>query len=178
MNRFYVLPIAALVIASSFFGTRGDHNAAVVVERELFPGYDRLWDVPASSDAILIPTTTTPSSTPVPTSVPTPEPTLAPTPVPSRPGCNCPAEIQAIIEQMFSGVVDTAIYVVRRESNFDPAAYNENWNGTVDLGLFQINSIHAHRWPDYWTAWSDPVRNSEWALELYLEQGWRPWGLW
>jgi len=121
--------------------------------------------------------TATPAPTPEPTPVPTPEPTPVPT-TPPPPTCECDSYVQEILEQTFSFDLWTALYVVERESRFDPGAYHENWDGSVDLGLFQINSIHAGRWPDYWTAWSDPARNAQWALELYMEQGWRPWRIW
>ncbi|AHE95267.1 lytic transglycosylase domain-containing protein [Campylobacter fetus] len=32
--------------------------------------------------------------------------------------------------------------IAKHESNFDPKAINHNTNGTIDIGLMQINSIH------------------------------------
>ena len=32
--------------------------------------------------------------------------------------------------------------IAKHESNFDPKAINYNTNGTIDIGLMQINSIH------------------------------------
>lgn len=58
------------------------------------------------------------------------------------------------------------------ESNGDPNAIS--WNGT-SYGLWQIWSGHAWRWSDFWENWADPVRNTEYAWELYQEQGWTPW---
>ena len=173
MKRYLVLPFAALiVVAGMIAGTHQQRSAEKVVVPTL------LQAVPTASVTV----TPTPAPTLVVTFTPTPVPTVAPTPIApppptpiAVPSCECDSYVKAVIKQTFSFDPGTAMYVVERESSFDPAAYHENWNGTVDLGLFQINSIHAWRWEDYWTAWSDPARNAQWALELYMEQGWRPW---
>lgn len=48
-------------------------------------------------------------------------------------------------------------------------------NGS-DRGLFQINQIHASKWPDYWERWSDAYWNIDHAYLLYEEWGgWSPW---
>ncbi len=51
-----------------------------------------------------------------------------------------------------------------------------NWatNGN-NYGLFQINSIHANKWPDFFQDWMDPVKNTEWAFEIWSKSGWAPW---
>ena len=171
MNRYYILPVAVAIIVSSFLGTQG-----AAVKHETLPLVSsRAWDVPLSQDAYLVPTPSpAPAATPLPTAVPTAEPIPQPTPV-TVVDSRASESVALAIEQAFPFDLGTAWYVAKRESLLDPNAYNENWNGSVDLGLFQINSIHAWRWPDYWTAWSDPVRNAQWALELWQEQGWRPW---
>lgn len=46
----------------------------------------------------------------------------------------------------------------------------------ANYGGFQINSIHARRFPSFWDSWMDPVKNTAWAFELWAEQGWKPWG--
>ena len=43
------------------------------------------------------------------------------------------------------------------------------------FGLYQIGGLHAWRWPDFWSAWSDALRNAQMAFDLWSEQGWRPW---
>jgi len=64
-----------------------------------------------------------------------------------------------------------ALSVARCESTLQPWATNGD-----HYGLFQIRaSLHAWRWPDFWTAWSEPVRASQMAFDLFMEQGWRPW---
>jgi len=47
-------------------------------------------------------------------------------------------------------------------------------NGSV-YGLFQIHSIHAAKWPDFWTMWGDPVWNAAHAYEIWTQQGMTPW---
>jgi hypothetical protein len=53
-----------------------------------------------------------------------------------------------------------------------------NWaiGAGSNYGLFQINQIHAPRWPDFWTAWMDPYKNAQWAFEIWSSSGWGPWG--
>jgi hypothetical protein len=65
---------------------------------------------------------------------------------------------------------ETALRIVQCESNWDPAATNG-----VSWGLWQINAIHAWRWPDFWESWMIPSRNVEYAYELWQESGWRIW---
>ena len=59
------------------------------------------------------------------------------------------------------------------ESGGNPRAFNRRGYG--HYGLWEISAIHAYRWPDFWEAWADPVKNTAWAWELYQEQGWEPW---
>ena len=70
-----------------------------------------------------------------------------------------------------------AIAVASCESGTDRnGRLDGNWatNGN-NYGLFQINGIHADLWPDFYTAWMDPVKNTEWAYEIWSASGWRPW---
>ena len=56
---------------------------------------------------------------------------------------------------------------------WNPAAINP-LSGT--RGVFQIHpTYHAHKWLDFWDAWSDPVRNTQMAYEIWSVQGWQPW---
>lgn len=68
---------------------------------------------------------------------------------------------------------ETALAVVWCESRYDPAAI-----GAGSYGLWQLNSIHAYRWPSFWENWSDPEMNTAWAFELWQEQGFSPWSCW
>jgi hypothetical protein len=70
-----------------------------------------------------------------------------------------------------------AIAVASCESGRDRnGRLDGNWatNGN-NFGLFQINGVHAGLWPDFYTAWMDPVKNTEWAYEIWSASGWRPW---
>jgi hypothetical protein len=42
-------------------------------------------------------------------------------------------------------------------------------------GLFQINAIHASKFPGFWEQWMDPAVNAQWAYQIWLQQGWYPW---
>jgi hypothetical protein len=63
--------------------------------------------------------------------------------------------------------------IVTCESGWDAAATNG-----ISWGLWQINAIHAWRWPNFWESWMNPEVNTAWAYELYQEQGWTPWDCW
>ena len=65
-----------------------------------------------------------------------------------------------------------AVAVMCAESARYTGAYNVNTNGTVDRGLFQINSVHANVSD---TTAFDPLSNAEFAHELWTHQGFRPW---
>jgi hypothetical protein len=70
-----------------------------------------------------------------------------------------------------------AIAVASCESGLDRnGRLDGNWatNGN-NYGLFQINGVHADLWPDFFENWMDPVKNTEWAYEIWSKSGWRPW---
>ncbi len=65
---------------------------------------------------------------------------------------------------------DVAAAVARAESGGRPGATNRsNSNGSVDRGLFQINSIHGS------ASTYDLDANVAYAVQLQREQGWSPW---
>jgi hypothetical protein len=129
-----------------------------------------------------------------PPAAPTAEPTAAPpapAPTPAvaaevavpaaapaaAPAFTIPADgIEAIICAL-PWPCQQAINVAACESGRDiQGRLDGNWasNGN-NYGLFQINGIHAGRWPDFWTSWMDPAKNAQWAYEIYAQQGWAPW---
>lgn len=70
-----------------------------------------------------------------------------------------------------------ALAVARCESGVDAAGRLAGTAavGGSSYGLFQINAVHAYRWPQFWDEWMDPTKNTEWAFQLWSEQGWSPW---
>jgi hypothetical protein len=114
----------------------------------------------------------TPAPVDPPTAAPTPEPVVD-------------AYVPAVYpEGSFEAIIcalpwpcNQAIAVASCESGLDRSGHLDgNWatNGNY-YGLFQIGSIHAWRWPDFWDAWMDPARNAQYAYDIWSESGWRPW---
>lgn len=131
-----------------------------------------------------------PSPPAAPTPAPTPAETPAPTPEPAPVVVEAPAPTPAVAQVIeypagsLEAIVcsmpwpcEEAVSVARCESGTDSSGnLDGNWatNGN-NYGLFQINSIHASRWSDYWDNWMDPVRNTQFAFDIWSESGWRPW---
>ncbi len=62
--------------------------------------------------------------------------------------------------------------IIQCESRWNPLAVNtHNKDGSVDKGLWQINSIHGLSDEEVF----DPVRSTEFAVSLYKKFGWSPW---
>lgn len=79
--------------------------------------------------------------------------------------------IQREILEVFKGEYKNAIKIASCESGLRPDAWNENTNGSVDVGVFQINSVHGIR-----AKWLlNPEVNIRVAKQLFDEQGWNPW---
>lgn len=63
------------------------------------------------------------------------------------------------------------VAIARAESRFKPDAININRDGSVDIGIFQINSVHG-----YDREWLKDVRNNLTAArEIYEKQGLTAW---
>lgn len=62
--------------------------------------------------------------------------------------------------------------VIQGESGWNSDAWNCNNNGSLDLGLYQGNSIHKELTP---SCALNTVCATNWAIELYNEQGLTPW---
>lgn len=68
--------------------------------------------------------------------------------------------------------------IAKAESNFDPGARHLNRNGTVDVGLMQINSLWAPRLEETWKRLDDPcinVMTGAWILRHCLEDFGNTW---
>jgi len=86
-------------------------------------------------------------------------------------GCNAYIEL---IDQ-YNWDVHIAEAVMRAESGCNPNATSRpNWNGTVDRGLFQVNSIHADMVSSL-SALYDPATNVATAYRIYSGGGWGRW---
>lgn len=84
------------------------------------------------------------------------------------------SEVETYIREVFGADADRAIGVAKCESGLRKNALNDkNRNGTVDHGLFQINSVHTKkRGSAFKTDWQANVRV---AKQIFDEQGFRPW---
>ena len=79
--------------------------------------------------------------------------------------------IEQEIADVFGEERQLAIAVAKAESGLNPHAINYNYNGTRDLGVFQLNDTHG---------WSDEERfdwrrNIQLAKELRDRKGWGEW---
>lgn len=66
---------------------------------------------------------------------------------------------------------ETALRIAKAESNFKADVVNYNTNGTEDVGVFQINTVHK---VDEWCR-LDAECNIEWAIKKMSEVGTQPW---
>ena len=72
--------------------------------------------------------------------------------------------------------IPTGIAIVLAESGGNPRAVNTaNRNGSVDYGLFQINTVHGSLLSQ--GDKFNPVDNARMALKVYKQAGnsWKPW---
>jgi hypothetical protein len=71
--------------------------------------------------------------------------------------------------------VRIAVAVARAESAWNPTATLLNTNGSIDHGLYQINSVHAAILAG--GNWRDPMDNTKMAYKVWTDAGrrWRPW---
>lgn len=81
--------------------------------------------------------------------------------------------IEVLIARQFKDDAKIALAVAKSESNLNPLAHNKNSNGTIDTGIFQINSIHGYDEKFL----QDPENNIKVAYEVYLKAGkkFTPW---
>lgn len=68
-----------------------------------------------------------------------------------------------------------AIAVAKAESGLNPEAINVNTNGSIDLGLFQINSTHYEKDECSLEKVVTVEGNIDCAYSLWEAQGWEPW---
>lgn len=79
------------------------------------------------------------------------------------------------------GVVEckTALAVAKAESGMRCDAFHANTNGSVDVSVFQLNSVHLSKGGE-WTLenMANCYKNVDLAYELWLTNGWSSWVAW
>jgi hypothetical protein len=78
--------------------------------------------------------------------------------------------------QVYQGVITWKDYeklskIIKCESNWNENAINHNKNGSFDMGLFQINTIHKQKASDMFNF----KKNIDFGIKLYKSQGVTPW---
>lgn len=85
-----------------------------------------------------------------------------------------PGSVEEMILERWGKDTPQAIAVFKAESGLRCDAYNVNTNGTVDVGVAQLNSIHYN--DDFTIADAvDCEKNLDKAYEMWKAQGWTPW---
>ncbi|MCB1712928.1 MAG: transglycosylase SLT domain-containing protein, partial [Candidatus Riesia sp.] len=69
----------------------------------------------------------------------------------------------------------TAIAVARAESGIREDAININTNDTIDVGIFQINTVHFGKDGCALKDLVDQYKNVDCAYQIWEAQGWTPW---
>lgn len=77
----------------------------------------------------------------------------------------------------FGGDPVVATAVALAESSGNENAVNTNSNGTIDVGLWQINSVHKRTHPTWTEAWLKVPKNNAQAMGIVSAGGtnWQPW---
>ncbi len=92
-----------------------------------------------------------------------------------------PEEIDTPIEKYICdkfGVYDckTALAVSKAENGTrQPDRFNINTNGTIDVGIFQINSIHFKKEGCSLAEIVDAEKNVDCAYKIFKDSGWSAW---
>ena len=76
-----------------------------------------------------------------------------------------------LIAEAFPENPEIMIAIAKAESGMNPRAVNYNRNGSIDTGLFQVNSVHMYDGLSLF----DPEKNIKAAREIYDKQGIQAW---
>ena len=86
-------------------------------------------------------------------------------------GGNTGEDVVAKIAKTFPENPDVMVAIAKAESGLNPKATNVNRNGSSDIGLFQVNSIHGYDDLEMFA----PEKNIEAARKIYEKQGLTAW---
>jgi hypothetical protein len=84
-----------------------------------------------------------------------------------------PATTEQLIRNIFGEEANVAIAIAEAESGLRAEAVNTNRNGSIDRGLFQINSIHCKKFDC--TRLFEREYNIEAAKQIKEGSGWTAW---
>lgn len=75
------------------------------------------------------------------------------------------------------GIYDckTALAIAKSESGVREDAWNVNTNGSIDVGIYQINSVHFKKEGCSLKELVDQYKNVDCAYKIYEASGWSPW---
>lgn len=82
-----------------------------------------------------------------------------------------PQGIQALIARYFQKDAHIALAIAKAESNLKSEATNKNTNGSIDCGIFQINSVHNPTKEQC----ENVEENIKLAKSIYDKSGWGAW---
>ena len=77
------------------------------------------------------------------------------------------------IRSVFGADAEIALAVAKAESHYRADAYHINSNGSVDRGIFQINSVHGYSEAQLF----NPKENIQIAYKIFKAQGWQGWSV-
>lgn len=83
--------------------------------------------------------------------------------------------IEKYICEKFANDCQIALAVAKAESGIREEAININSNGTIDMGIFQINSVHWKKPGCNPKSLLDGYKNIDCAYKIWQAQGWSPW---
>lgn len=149
--------------------------------------------IPSPSPTVKATPTTLPTATltPTPTKAPAVQQQGLPPGVKSTRGVvpsEPPPEISSVIDSVFGNKAPIAKIVAFSENGrYNPTATNTNTDGSVDVGIFQINSNtfadYVRRMPQVLESlginsfddMKDPKKNAQMAALIHKYQGWNAW---
>ncbi len=83
--------------------------------------------------------------------------------------------IEKYICEKFKEECQIALWIAKSESGMREEAININNNGTIDMGIFQINSVHWKKEGCNPKSLLDAYKNTDCAYQIYQKSGWDAW---